>query len=36
MIRYFPGFPGFSMIENGEDWEGPIRARRVLLDMGPI
>jgi hypothetical protein len=36
MIRNFPGFPGFSMMERGEDWKSPSKFSRVLASKGPM
>jgi hypothetical protein len=31
-----PGLPGFGMIESGDDWNGPIRLKRVGVSKGPM
>jgi len=36
MTWNFPGFPGFGMMDNGDDWNGLIKHSNTLASKGPI
>lgn len=36
MMQNFPGFPGFGIMDSGEDWKGPISCSKVSASKGPM